>query len=500
MIRVLLYFALLAALAAGGAWLADRPGDITIVWQGWRLETSVMVGAITLLAVVVAIMLLWSLLRMILRSPGLFSGMMRGRRRDKGYRALSKGLLAIGSGDAVAARRHARDAGRLIPNEPLNLLLSAQAAQLSGDHTRAESAFRQMLERQDTRLLGLRGLHVEAQRTGKLDEARGFAEAAAAEAPALGWAGDAMLEHQCATSDWSGALVTLDRQARHGAIDKISHARAKAVLLTARAQALEETDPDTARAVAVDAARLAPGLVPAAVLAGRMLAANGDNRKASKILEAAWTESPHPDIAAVHAGIKAADSARERLKRVQSLVKDNADQLESRIAVARAALAAKEFSLARSQLEPLTETPTRRVAALMAATEYAENGDTGLAREWMSRAARALPDPTWTADGIVSEHWLPVSPVSGRLDAFAWKVPVERVGDEPTIDLPVIEPKAPEVAEPPPVLVADATSPAQGAPEPSSATSANVFPLVHAPDDPGPDETAPPRKRWSLFG
>src|SRR5213075_1168097 len=51
-------------------------------------------------------------------------------------------------------------------------------------------------------------------------------------------------------------------------------------------------------------------------------------------------------------------------------------------------------------------------------------GDEGRAREWMGRALNAALDPAWTADGYVSERWLPVSPVTGRLDAFEWKDPL----------------------------------------------------------------------------
>jgi HemY protein len=37
---------------------------------------------------------------------------------------------------------------------------------------------------------------------------------------------------------------------------------------------------------------------------------------------------------------------------------------------------------------------------------------------------RALHDPVWTADGYVSDRWRPVSPVTGRLDAFQWQTPL----------------------------------------------------------------------------
>ena len=47
-----------------------------------------------------------------------------------------------------------------------------------------------------------------------------------------------------------------------------------------------------------------------------------------------------------------------------------------------------------------------------------------LAPAWTQRAIRALHDPVWTADGYASSTWRPVSPVSGRIDAFVWQTPV----------------------------------------------------------------------------
>jgi HemY protein len=60
----------------------------------------------------------------------------------------------------------------------------------------------------------------------------------------------------------------------------------------------------------------------------------------------------------------------------------------------------------------------------MAEIEEGQSGDQGKAREWLSRAVRAPRDPAWTADGLVSDEWEPTSPVTGRLDAFEWKVPM----------------------------------------------------------------------------
>jgi HemY protein len=190
---------------------------------------------------------------------------------------------------------------------------------------------------------------------------------------------------------------------------------------------------------------------------------------------------------------------------VQALALKAQGHAEGALAVARAAIDAQEFAVARAALKPLLKGPTQRVAALMAEIEQSESGDEGRAREWMARALHAVRDPAWTADGYVSDRWMPVSPVSGRLDAFQWKVPLAEIGvsrdviegDEleaaakpkpaviaaPAADpLPKAEPVAP-VAEPPkPAPPAAASPPPVPAPRPEA-----VIPLVHAPDDPGPE-------------
>ena len=69
MIRVLVFLLVIALVAFGAVWLADRPGDVAIAWLGHRIETSVMVLAVALAAVAAVTTMLWSLMRAIVRSP-----------------------------------------------------------------------------------------------------------------------------------------------------------------------------------------------------------------------------------------------------------------------------------------------------------------------------------------------------------------------------------------------------------------------------------------------
>ncbi|HKF10795.1 MAG TPA: heme biosynthesis HemY N-terminal domain-containing protein [Xanthobacteraceae bacterium] len=433
MIRVIIYLIIVAALAYGAVWLAERPGEVAITWQGERIDTSVMVLAAAIAAVAVAVVFFWSILRALLNAPAAIARYRRERRGERGYRAVSRGLIAVGSGDARGAQKFTAEALRIAPREPLTLLLTAQSAQLSGDRDAAVATFQELAARDDTRVLGLHGLFVEAHRRHDHAAALGFAEAAARHDSTPVWAAQAVLEFRCVAGDWTGALERLDRNLKEKLIDRRTYRRQRAVLITAQAQALAQTEPARAAALAREAAKLAPDLVPAATLAGRLLGEAGERRKASRIIERAWRENPHPDLAAAYAALRPGDSARQRLSRVEALAAKGPADAEAALAVARAALDAQEFSVARAALAPYTAAPRKRVAALMAELEMAQ-GDEGRAREWMARALNARRDPAWTADAFVSDHWLPISPVSGRLDAFEWKDPLAGEDHGPVIE------------------------------------------------------------------
>jgi HemY protein len=490
MIRIVLFLAAVTVIAAGFAWIADRPGEVAITWLGYRIETSVMVAAFAIAVLLLIVTLLWSIMRIFLRSPEQVSLFFRHRRAVRGYLAISRGLIAIGAGDLQLARTSADEAARLSPGNPLALLLTAQSAQMAGDRTTAESAFREMTRRNETKLLGLRGLYIEAQRRNDGAAARHAAEEAARISPAVAWAGQAVLDYRCATGDWAGALEALDQM--KPSLEKPDYRRKRAVLLVARAQALEDIDRDTSRKLVLESVKLAPDLVPAAALAGRRLAESGEPRKARKILEAAWTINPHPDIAESYANLRLGDSARERLARMQKLASKVPGQLEGALAVARAALDAREFVTARGALAPYVSAPTRRVATLVAEIEESEHGDEGRVREWMARAMRASGDPVWTADGVVSERWLPVSP-NGRLDGFEWKVPLAEIGvTRAVIEVTAPPADTPAMPEPPPAAPENKPADKPRKREKSSMFSKTtpvqpVIPLVHAPDDPGLD-------------
>ncbi|RXH24451.1 membrane protein [Bradyrhizobium nanningense] len=558
MLRIVLFLVLIALAAAGAAWVADQPGDLVLTAGPFRLSTTFPRFVFLLGLFAAAVVLVWSILTMIWRTPGRLRRRRHDKRHARGRHAITHGLLAVGHGDTALARRHAEAARRHAPNDPLALLLHAQSAQLEGNRDEARRVFRAMAEREDTRLLGLRGLFIEAQRADDAVGAVMIAEEAIKLSPSSTWASHAVLGFRCARGDWGGALAILDSNLSAGLIDKPAYRRQRGVLLTARALELQTMDRDVARESVMEAIKLAPTLVPAAVLAAKFESEAHQVRRAMKLVEAAWLANPHPDLADAYAHVKLGDSARQRLQRVETLAAktpaDKPGHIEGQLAIARAAIDASEFGRAREVLAPYVGDPTQRVALLMAEIERAEHGDSGRARAWTLRAVRARHDPAWTADGYVSDRWRPVSPVTGRLDAFQWQTPVASLPSDKgtTIESSAFEeamlaapppkrvtvapsesPVEPPAAEPVPVPAAQdnsppiakeeepaavtaepvqpASEPAESSPppatpvfrtradlgKPAAAPIPAVIPIIRPPDDPGIDDDEGPSDEFT---
>jgi HemY protein len=453
MIRILFYLAIVFLVGLGFAWLADRPGDMVVTFEGYQYRVSLMVAAVVVVAIVAAVMIAWWLLKAVWNSPYSVARYFRVRRRDRGYQALSTGMIAAGAGDAMLARKMNAQAAKLIRSdqEPLVHLLDAQASLLEGNHDAARKKFEAMLDDPEMRLLGLRGLYLEAERLGDQEAARHYAGRAADIAPHLDWAAESSLARYMSQGDWDAAVKLVDAQKASGLGDKVAAARRRCVLLTAKAMALMDTDPAGARSAALEANRIEPTFVPAALAAARVLFRNNDTRKGAKILEAAWKANPHPEIADLYTHARHGDAVNDRLTRAHRLRSIKQNHAESALAVARAEIDAHNYAAAREAAEAaIRMRPTEGAWLLLADIEELETGDVGKVRELLGRAVRAPRDPAWVADGYESEHWLPVSPVTGRLDAFEWRAPVERLGrlvedsrSEPRKEIPAPVPATP---------------------------------------------------------
>ncbi|WP_162653191.1 heme biosynthesis protein HemY [Lentilitoribacter sp. Alg239-R112] len=427
MIKGLIFIALILVLGTGFAWLADRPGELLINWQGQQIELSLMTAVSAIAALVVTIMFIWWIIRLVLSSPQIMSRYFKSRRKDRGYKALSQGLIAAGAGDATLAKKLTNQSKGLLDagDEPLIKLLAVQTAMIDGRDEDARKTLQEMSETPETAVLGLRGLYLEAKRLGANEAASQYATKAADQAPHLEWAGNAAIEVNAQEGNWDDAIRRLEKQRTANAVSPDLFKRKKAVLLAGRAMGRADGELSDIAKDAQNALTLAPDLIPAAVIAAKAYFQMGQLRKGSKILEKIWKQQPHPQVSEAYVSARVGDTSGDRLKRALKLESIRSHHAESLLVVAKMAMEAHDLKLARERAESAAKMePRKSMYLLLADIEEADTGDQGRVRHWLANAVRASRDPQWTADGYVSEEWAPFSPVTGKLDAFEWKVPL----------------------------------------------------------------------------
>lgn len=427
MIRLISGIVVFAVIVTAAAWLADRPGDVAIEWLGYRLDTSVGVlgaGVLILGAVLALLYMVW---RGLVGAPGAWFGRRSESRRRRGYRALSLGMVAVAAGDADEAQRQARRAENLLEDPPLTMLLSAQAAQLTGDKHAAQRYFTTMLENPETAFLGIRGLLMQANREGNAPEALRLAEQAYQMRPTTPWVVQSLFDMQARAGQWHRAQKTLQEALRNKVVPIERGRTLKAILLVERSrQAEQRGNMAEATQFAREAFVTEPARIPVAQRYGERLIAENDHKRARKILQRAWALRPHPDLAQLYLAASGSTDPLKRVQALQELTAEKPNDVETHLVLAREALEARLWGEARRHLIAAGgEDPPARVCRLMADLEESESGDGERVRLWLTRATAAPIDRHWrcSACGMVTERWQSVCPNCGAFGTIDWRAP-----------------------------------------------------------------------------
>ena len=425
--RSLLYIVIIGGLVVVAVFLAEFPGVMSLTWLGYEIEMSFGIFILGVIVLMVVLALGYVFLRYIWRFPWIMGGRMSAGRSRRGQEAVSRGILAAAAGDIEAAEEWTRRAKRFASDAPLTQLLTAQTAQLKGDYEAATAIFAGMLEHEETRLLGLRGLATQAVREDNDQRALEYSREAYAMRPQTPWVLDQLFESSEKAHSLDEAEDAVLMQLRHDQIERPAANRKRAVLSYERAEeALEAGDLDKALKEAKTCHRLAPELAPGTALLAKVHMARGSHRRAARALEKGWKWAPHPDLVAAYKSLVPVEPPMDWLRRLRKLVAERMGHEASRLAMAAAALDAGTWAEVRQYLrihggEPLS----RSACLLMAELERRENSDEQAADAWMLRAEAAPPDPAWVCrvSGVVVERWYPRCPASGVFDSLEWRRP-----------------------------------------------------------------------------
>lgn len=478
MIRAVIFFVVAAAIIWGVYLLSGVHAPVTLTW-GDRIfgPYAPFEAAVAATVVVVMALVVWNILAWVLwRKPRDMVQRMGLHRREEGYKALTRGMVAVATGDTrEAARQSLRADARLPEDQPLARMLAAAIAKKTGDDEGATEQFDAMLESDATRFLGLQGLFEQAKDKGDLRRALALLEQANEAKPDTAWVLEALFRLQAMSGRWEGAHGTLARLKKKKLVEKDQEQHWRAVIdVEASRERAAAKDAEKALSYAREAYKSHPEFVPAAVQYADMEAEFGRNGRAEKAIHDTWVGTPHPDLVSVYERVISIYDPKKQYEMFKKLGEKNPNHAETRIMLAREAVQAGEYGDARTHLLPMTErAPDARICRIMADLELASGGDRMAARDWMARAANAAPDPVWVCaeSGQVAVRWSAISP-SGAFDSLEWRrpnfVPVDLLSnpvdaeallESPDAEMGEIEP-APADAEllPPPSNDGDAES------------------------------------------
>ncbi|MGR3634461.1 MAG: heme biosynthesis protein HemY [Shimia sp.] len=439
LIKILVFVAIIGAVTFGAIHLLESEGGVMITMAGVEFTLGPFQTALALIALVAATWLAIRLFGLLIATLKFLNGdetaisrYFDRNRQKKGYQALADGLMALASGEGRAAMDKARKAEKFLKKPELTNLIVAQAAEMSGDGKKAEEVYKTLLTDERTRFVGVRGLMKRKLDEGNTDVALKLAETAFALKPRHEEVQDTLLRLQTENEDWSGARGTLNAKLKHGTMPRDVHRRRDAVLALGEAKGIvDDSNSIEARERAIEANRLSPDLVPAAVLAAKGYIDQGRPRNATRLLRKTWDVSPHPDLAAAFAAIEPDETPHARIKRFKTLTKATPDHSETRMLNAELKIAAEDFPGARRALGDLYETePTQRALTIMAAIERGEGGSDAVVKGFLAKALTAPRGPQWVCDTCHNIHaeWAPTCTNCGSFDTLSWTAPPETEG------------------------------------------------------------------------
>jgi len=434
LIKIIFFIGVVGALAWGAGFLLESDGGLQISALGYEVSPGPLGSVLLLVALVFVVWLLLKVLALLVAVWKFLNGdetalsryFDRNRER-KGFEALSEGLMALASGEGRVAMAKAAKADKYLNKPELTNLLTAQAAELAGDTKKAEETYRKLVENEQTRFVGVLGIMKQKLAAGENDVALQFAEKAFALKPKHEETGDILLRLQAEKEDWTGARKTLSAKLRNGQLPRDVHKRRDAVLALSEAKDVIADDSSIEkREAAIEANRLSPDLIPAAVMAAHGYIEQNKPRYATRVLKKAWEARPHPDLAAAFAAIAPDEKPSERIKRFTALTKMKPENPETKMLLAELHIANEDFPAARRALGDLVETdPDARSVTLMAVIERGEGASDTVVKGWLARAIAVPRGPQWICDNCQHIHneWKPICENCSSFDTLEWKRP-----------------------------------------------------------------------------
>ncbi len=428
MIQTLWFFIQIALVTAVAVWLATQPGSVSMRLMGYSATLDIGVFFVLLVVLVLLTLFLWRMVKTIFSVPGAIAKYREEDKRKKGFRALTRGLVAVAAGDVKRATQFSKQTKSLLPYQNgLPVLLEAQAARLRGEEGLAQNRFEHLMEDKDAAFLGIRGLLKSALDEGNIARALDFARKAEKIHPKQGWVIQTVYDLEIKNGCWSDAIKTGKKALKNNALSREKIIRDRVAIHLMRFDyESEKGEAKLALKELEKAYKLNPFFVPTVTRMVTHLLNKKKKRKAVSVVEKAWKENPHPELVLLWDALAPENNGKNSakiLKWYENFVALKPDSAEGQMAAARAAMDLGYWGEAKAYLMVAEKIyPSARLFRLRAIVEQNSTHNEKAIHELMEKASEALPDKVWICveTGLTYSEWSAISMPHESFNTIIW--------------------------------------------------------------------------------
>ncbi len=419
MFRLLWFIIKLLAVVGLAIFVAENGGRVTLEWGRYVIETSVLVLAGAVLALVIVAIYTTKAMDAVGYTSRLIQ--MRGqlRRQRHGQELLADAMNAaslekskraatlLGKAEKLLGRTAIVDVVRSHA-EPA-AIVAGPVAEFTSSHAWRAAIEQKML-------------------AGNLPEARAMAERFAELNPGLALANRMLFDIYMRQFEFEKALARLDHLRGAGGMSRQELRNARAVLFAERARhGLMDGERSEAFEWAMQADRLRPSWVPALLQAVKALESQNRAREAAGLIERVWGDAAHRQLADEYLSLRTGKNALQKAQQAEKLAKKAPDHPATFYLLAKAYIGAELWGQARQYADRLVASePSRAAYELVAATESEKGAAPSRLQELAKRAADAPPMDAWICKACHQPHaeWQAICTACNKFDTLAWEKPL----------------------------------------------------------------------------
>lgn len=397
---------------------------IDFFWKGIIFTGNTSTLLIGLVILIFIALIFQRIYLYIKQSPKRIKDSLKIKNYNKSFKAIVKAMAALYNNDDKELNFQSNILEKLLKNNPISIILRAEAAKKSKKFDIAENHYNTMLLNPDTKILGLRGLLEQNLKKQDYHHALIYAEEIYNINPRLDWIYKTIIQIIVRTKNWHKLIEISKNAFNKRIIPKTDYFKSISIAKYEIALIKESTSSIESSQLLKDANSDRPNFPPIVKKLANLLIQNNQLSKAKNLIFKCWSIEPHPMLFEELIEISKRENS-SIVSATSKLIKNNATSYDSIIVLVKANIIENNWIRSKELIKPvLTARPNKTICELMYEIEIGITGNAQKANSWKNRAALGDIEKTWVCknSGTIQEEWSSVSE-GGFFDSLEWTWP-----------------------------------------------------------------------------